>query len=171
MISPQTRFFPMENPLRVGSPLLTLVQEDWDVFSQRLIDSERADELLVELANDGWDDDSGESLFNTADLYTRRISWAHETLQDVLEGVIRDLGEDPNDPDIPGKLAEALADQLVTLSRQISKGAVFYRGRPGLQSRNAPYSGAAIGAPPARIASAGRANRSGISAGIVEQSF
>ena len=45
--------------------------------------------------------------------------------------------------------------------RRVRKGIAFYRGRPGCQPQGEPYAGADIGAPPAAIATAGRANRTG----------
>jgi len=150
---------PYENPLRVGIPLLDLVQE-WGVFSERVIRADHAKALLKHLANYGWDDDSGEPKFNTIDLYTSRVSWSHSTLEEALDGLIRDLGEDPDDPDIPAKLGDALAEHLGVLQRRVSKGAIFYRGRHGCQASGEPYEGTAIGAPfPPQPA--GRANRAG----------
>jgi RES domain-containing protein len=151
-----------EDPFKVGSLLLDLVQE-WGVFSTRLINSSRAEALLKRLANYNWDDDSGEPLFNTVDLYTSRTSWSHETLEQVLDGVIRDLNEDANDPEISAKLGDALEEHLGALNRQVKKGAVFYRGRPGCQILGTPHAGVDIGAPPAGLASAGRANPAGVS--------
>lgn len=104
---------PLEDPLKVGNPLLTLVQEDWDVFSERLIEAGMADTLLEELANFNWDDDSGEPQFSTTDLYTHRVSWSHDTLEDILENVIHQLGEDPDNPEIPcsGKALSSTGDE------------------------------------------------------------
>jgi hypothetical protein len=148
---------PDEDPLSVGSPLLDLVQE-WGVFSERVIRAKHAKALLRHLANYNWDDDSGEPKFNTIDLYTSRVSWSHETLEDAFDGLIRDLDEDADDPDIPAKLGDALAEHLGMLQRRACKGAIVYRGRHGCQASGEPYEGAAIGAPPAPQAPAGRAN-------------
>lgn len=149
-----------EDPLSVGDLLLNLVQDDWGVFSER---NGKAGRLLKHLANCGWDDDSGEHLFNTTDLYTRRVSWSHVTLEEALGYVITDLDEDPEDPEIPEKLAEALSEHLSQISRTLRRATPFYRGRPGCAAPGQPHSGPNIGAPPPGTGSAGRANRAGVS--------
>lgn len=153
----------LEDPLDVGRLLLNSVQEDWGLFSPRLTKRNRAGHLLLRLANYGWDDDSGEPQFNLIDLYTTRVSWSHETLEQALEGVLHDLDQDPNDPEISTKMGAALEEHLEMLSRQLKRGTVFYRGRPGCAAQGEPYVGTAIGAPPAAHAVPGRANRAGIS--------
>src|SRR5579872_6320472 len=80
-----------EDPFKVGGLLLNLVQEDWDIFSSRIVRAKRAGLLLRRLANYNWGDDSGEPQINLIDLYTRRVSWSHETLEHALESVIHTL--------------------------------------------------------------------------------
>lgn len=153
----------LEDPLHIGRLLLNSVQEDWGVFSPRLVKRNRAGNPLLRLANYGWDDDSGESQFNLIDLYTTRVSWSHETLEQALQGVLHDLDENPNDPEISTKMGEALKDHLEMLSRPLKRDTVFYRGRPGCAAQGEPYAGTAIGAPLVALAVPGRANRAGVS--------
>jgi hypothetical protein len=152
-----------ESAIDVGDPLLDLVQDDWTVFSSRVLASGRAGKLLEILANAQWDDDSGESPFEAGDLYTRRRSWSHETLQQALDSVIAEIDGHADDRDIQKRLADALGEQLHLLSRHVRKGTRYYRGRPGHEPSGEPFSGAAIGAPPAAHATAGRASPAGVS--------
>lgn len=152
-----------EDPLSVGDLLLNLVQDDGGVFSERLITMGKAGRLLKHLATCNWDDDSGEPPFNTSDLYTRRVSWSHVTLEEALGYITSDLNEDPDDPEIPAKLADALSEHLSQISRTLKRGTPFYRGRPGCSSRGQPYTGPNIGAPLPGTGRAGRVNRAGVS--------
>lgn len=152
-----------EDPLVVGDLLETLVQDDWSIFSARLLEAERAGDLLVRIGNIGWDDDSGETPLSATELYTRRRSWSHETLKQQFAAVLEEIGGDPDDPENPARLAEALGDELASLARSIRRGRSFYRGRPGVDANGTPFAGDAIGAPPPGMAGAGRANPAGVS--------
>lgn len=152
-----------EDPLRIGDLLLNLVQDDWGVFSQRLISIGKAAGLLKHLANCNWDDDSGEPPFSTTDLYTRRISWSHVTLEEAFGYIISDLNEDPGNAEIPRELSEVLSEHLIRMSRTLRRGTLFYRGRPGCASPGLPYTGPNMSSPPPGTGRAGRANRAGVS--------
>jgi len=63
-----------EDPIRVGDPLTWLVEEDWQVFSEKLVDTNGDKRLLERIVNSGWEKDSGEDRINASELYTRRAS-------------------------------------------------------------------------------------------------
>src|SRR5689334_20340181 len=44
-----------ENPLDVGDLPLQMIQDDWDVFSERVVEAHNAERLLENLANAFWD--------------------------------------------------------------------------------------------------------------------
>src|SRR5437773_375537 len=88
-----------EDPLRISDTLLDLVQDDWDVFSETLLESGNAGKLLENIANAHWDDDSGENPFDAEELYTRRPSVWHTSLEQAFAHVVAEIGEDPNAPD------------------------------------------------------------------------
>lgn len=142
-----------EDSLTVGDLLLNLVQDDWNVFSPRVLAGDRAGTLLVRIANADWDDDSGEMPLSERELYTRRRHWSHETLDQAFAGVMIEIGEentDPDDPQIPTRLADVLREPLESLERPIRRGAYFSRGRPGTRTSGDPFCGEEIGAPPPR---------------------
>jgi RES domain-containing protein len=152
-----------EDPLQISDTLLDLVQDDWDVFSETLLESGNAGKLLENIANAHWDDDSGENPLDADELYTRRPSIWHSSLKSAFAGVVSELSDNPDDPGIPTKLAESLGEHFSRVARTIPNGEYFFRGRPGCASPMTPYSGGAIGAPPPVVASPGRANPAGVS--------
>ena len=148
-----------ENPLNVGDPLLNLVQDDWDVFSDRLVALGAAGTLLERIANADWEKDSGQTPFSETELYTRRPHWSHETLDEAFAGVMS--GTDLDDPNIPRRLVDVFSEPLEALERATRQGEVFWRGRPDARSSEEPFCGDEIGAPPPERATPGRANRAG----------
>jgi hypothetical protein len=76
--------FKESNPLSFGTPLLDLVQEDWDVFGDPLIQTDRASDLLEDIVNSYWDDDSGDPPINARELYTRTESLFHDSLSEEV---------------------------------------------------------------------------------------
>ena len=152
-----------EDPLEVGDSLLTLVQDDWGVFSQRLLDSHSDTTLLERLANANWEKDSGEEKFYVQDLYTRRVSWSHETLEFAFGRIVYEIGEDPDDEDVHEAVANEIGEELAAFEEIIPSGREFFRGRAGVAFPGVPHSGGGIGAPPDGQASPGRANAKGVS--------
>src|SRR5437762_6781669 len=142
-----------EDPLQISDTLLDLVQDDWDVFSETLLESGNAGKLLENIANAHWDDDSGENPLDADELYTRRPSIWHSSLKSAFAGVVSELSDNPDDPGILTKLAESLGEHFSRVARTIPNGEYFFRGRPGCASPMTPYSGGAIGAPPPGVAS------------------
>ncbi len=152
-----------EDPVRISDTLLTLVHDDWDVFSEALLQGGNAGKLLENIANAHWDDDSGENPLDAEELYKRRPSVWHTSLEQAFAHVVMDVGEDPSAADIPEKLAVSLGEHFERVARQLVSGGQYVRGRPGSAAPGTPYAGAAIGAPPLGVASAGRANAAGVS--------
>src|SRR5207302_10708564 len=71
-------------PMEYGTAIIDLVQEDWEVFSERLVEADGAGRLLEAIMHSGWDDDSGEPLLGAHDPYVRD-RWTHDTLRDIWE--------------------------------------------------------------------------------------
>ena len=118
---------------------------------------------MEKLANINWEKDSGEEKFYIGDLYTRRVSWSHETLEFAFGEILYEIGEDPDDEDAHEIIANEIGDEFSTFEDTIAAGIEFFRGRAGLASDGLPHSADAIGAPPDGRASAGRANAKGVS--------
>lgn len=71
-----------------GTAIIDLVQEDWEVFSERLIETNGAGRLLEAIIHSGGDDDSGEPLLSASDPYVaQHRRWSHDTLAGYLAGV------------------------------------------------------------------------------------
>src|SRR5919106_739768 len=154
-------------PMERGTPIVMLIQDDWGVFSERLVDLNREGPLLEAIMEAGWDDDSGEPLLSAYDPYVDS-HWYHETLDEIWEEFAYEVKRDPTRP---LQFRDADFDDFLIredlFGRRIVRlpaGTIFYRARPGF-ARDAegikPYSGSEIGAPPPEKASPGRANPEG----------
>lgn len=161
---------PVEYPsLEVGSAILDLVQGDWEVFSESLIENDRAGQLLEAIMRSGWDDDSGEPILAASDLYVGRHNhWTHDTLEDIWQQFADEVKSDPTralkfrDADFH----EFLINEELIGSRtmRIPAGTVLYRARLGFTRSvdgDKPHQGLAMGAPPPKKAGPGRANAKG----------
>lgn len=142
-----------------GPSLINAVQDEWYIFSDELHTSERSRELLEDILNSDWDDDSGEAPVSAWDSVRRRgvlpdlESWEQFCL-DVREN-----------PDLEPEFGEAFEEDLGNTAETLPVGKILYRARPSwgseVQGRRQSYRGADISAPPAASASASRANRQG----------
>lgn len=157
-------------PLEHGTPILDLIQDDWEIFSERLVEQDGAGSLIENVMLCGWDDDDGEPPLHASDPYVaRHRTWSHDTLADIWENFAEQVKEDPT-RDLEFRSPEFddfLVGEDLLGRRTINEpaGTVYYRARPGFVKREdgrlSPHSGAGIGAPPSECAKAGRANPEG----------
>ncbi len=152
------KLFRESHPLDHGSPLVDLIQEDWDVFSEAVIARDRASALLEDIANSDWDDDSAESLLDADDLWTRDNSLWHESLSEKwMDFRARVLAHPDLEPDFHELLGEDIGCTEVT----IPPGSTFFRARIGFATDQdgtcVAYSGSEIGAPPSEKCRSSRA--------------
>lgn len=155
--------------MEYGTPILDLIQGDWEVFSERVIETDRAAAPLEAIVHSGWDDDDGVPPLGAFDPYVaRHRRWTHDTLDQIWEEFAEKVMADPShklefrDPDFDSFL---LREDLVgRRTVPIPPGHTFYRARLGAVREPdgvQPYSGYAIGAPPSEKAGPGRANPKG----------
>jgi hypothetical protein len=83
-----------EEALDVGDLILNMLDEDWNIFSDDLGDEERG-HLLLSIANNDWDDDSGEPPLSLHELYTRREHWGHTSQADLWSEFCSEILDDP----------------------------------------------------------------------------
>ena len=143
-----------------GDTLISLVQDGWHVFSDKLHESGDSKGLLEDILNSNWDDDDGEPPIDAYDTYRSR-----ETLQEVeswetLCDVVKD------DPETEPDFGEYFEEQLAVAEKIIRAGTILYRARPGWngvdgRGRRVAFQGEDIGPPPPAKAGPGRANRAG----------
>src|SRR5216683_5720889 len=119
--------FKESNPLNFGSPLLDLVQEDWDVFGDPLIQTDQAYDLLEDIVNSDWDDDSGESPINARELYTRNESLFHDSLSEKWAEFRDQVIEDPT---LKPDFHELFGEDLARAETELKQGTILYRARP-----------------------------------------
>ncbi len=153
---------PWEDPLDVGDRLTDLVQEDWEIFSEALSDSERALDLLYEIDLSEWEKDSGEDLLDKGDLYTRRRNVYHTSATEAWEAFCEEVKSTPEaDPDFSVPIEE----DLFKAEAPIAAGTILFRARPGCNldesGNNDPYVDADIGPPPIEKAKPARLSRVG----------
>jgi hypothetical protein len=159
--------YPWEDPFDAGDNLVTLIQEDWDLFSEALSD-ERASDLIIAIQRSGWEKDSGEDLIDAGDLYTRRSSIYHTPPAEVWEEFCEEVKENP---DLEPTFHEYVDQELCRAEVILRQGTILYRTRSGFECEDRikrPYRGESIGAPPLeKVKSgqieirAGRLNRAG----------
>jgi RES domain-containing protein len=142
-----------------GDTLISLVQDGWHIFSDKLHEADESRRLLEDILNSDWDDDSGESPIDAFDTYRSR-----EVLPEVesWEAFCNAVTEEPElEPDF----GEYFEEQLAVAEKSVPAETIMHRARPGWstddQGRRVPFRGIDIGAPPTGDAAAGRANREG----------
>lgn len=157
-----------DSSLEVGGAILDLIQDDWEVFSEKLIENDRAGSLLEAIMISGWDDDSGDPILGAYDLYVARHNhWTHDKLEDVWEEFAYEVKSNPNNElEFHDTLfSEFLIEELIgTRTIRYPAATILHRARLGF-TMNAdgkkPYQDLAIGAPPPEKAGPGRANAKG----------
>jgi RES domain-containing protein len=157
------------SPLEHGTAILELIQSDWDVFSERVFDADRAGDLLEAIMDSGWDDDSGEPHLRASDPYVaKQDRWSHDTLENIWREFAEKVKSDPTHPleFRGGDFDDFLIGEELTGRRTVQYPAdtVLYRARLGFVrggDSDEPYSGADISAPPPDKAGPGRANAKG----------
>ncbi len=151
-----------------GTAILDLIQDDWEVFSEKLIENDRAGSLLEAIMISGWDDDSGDPILGAYDLYVARHNhWTHDTLETIWEQFSYEVKLNPNNElkfhDLP--FSEFLIGEIIgTRTIRYPAGTILYRARLGFTvsaDGKKPYQKLAIGAPPPEKAGPGRANAKG----------
>ena len=157
-------------PFEYGTPIVDLIQDDWEVFSERLVERGGDRALIESILGSGWDDDDGEPPLDASDLYVaRHRTWSHDTLADIWKEFAERVKEDPSrelEFRYP-EFNEFLVHEDLLGRRTVPEpvGKVYYRARPGFvkteDGRLEPHSGAGIGAPPPERAKAARANPEG----------
>jgi RES domain-containing protein len=154
---------PWEDAVVVGEQLDFLMQDRWQVFDDMFYDSGNAGELLEDIINASWDDDSGEPPFRSTDLFTSRLpNWTTSPADD-WEGfsqLVRDQ------PDLEPELREMLGEDIWTKEVELSASTTLYRARLGWDPTSSDdakkrYAGPDMGAPPATATPSGRANVQG----------
>lgn len=153
---------PEDSRLGAGSSLIQLVQEEWQVFNDDLLDEDTEVELLEEIANSDWDDDDGESPLNARESYvvggTFHTSHA-EAWDDFSDRVRKNPGE-------PLPFHEYFEENFTLAAVVLPAGTVIHRARRGCNvgqyGERSPYTGAGIGAPPQQsVKTPGRTNEVG----------
>jgi len=142
-----------------GERLVTLIQEEWQVFDEDTLTEDQRADLLEEIANADWDDDGGESPVDAQELYQPVGGVLHMTHRDRWEQYCSDVRENPNEA-LP--LDEFLTEDLARLSLTLPLGTKFHRARPGFKcgeyGEREAYKNGDMGAPPTEKAKAGRVN-------------
>jgi hypothetical protein len=155
---PGETVLPWSDPLDDGDLLWCLFDDDWGVFSERLLGAEKAGVLVTAVMRTGWDDD-GELPVHGDDLYTRRQSIWHTPLDEAWNGFCRAV---MLDPDEELEFQSDIQEDLDRVATTLPAGSVFYRARPGCRwgadGLPQPFQGAEIGAPPIECRKPKRAN-------------
>jgi len=153
--------------VETGWPVFDLIQSDWDVFSDRLLDRGIAARLLEAIMASGWDDDDGEPRFSADADYVRH-RWSDPPLADVWQEFVDEVKRDPARPlAFRGtEFDEFLIREELRGRRAVCMraGTVLYRARLGFirgDEGPKPFADPAIGAPPLDKAGPGRASVKG----------
>ena len=146
--------------LDVGEYLIDLVQE-WDIFADEIFCSGVAADLLEEIANSHWDDDSGEPQFDQHALYTERSSrWYSTSMASDWDDFSHQMKSN-SEASVP--LSEVFDEDVWRFAGTIPIDSVLYRARlgykPGQGEEKLPWP--EMSAPPPEKAGPGRANPEG----------
>lgn len=150
---------PEDSRLGAGSPLIRLVQEDWLVFNESLLDEDEQVELLEEIANSDWDDDDGEPMLDARESYVVGGTF-HTSHAEAWSDFADKVREKPGEP-LP--FHEYFEENFNLAAVTLPVGSLLYRARPGCDvgkyGEHSPYRGVDIGAPPpGSVKKPGRAN-------------
>jgi hypothetical protein len=108
-----------------GDTLISLVQDQWNVFSERLQAVQKSEELLEDILNSDWDDDSGEFPVNALDSYRARA------VLNELETWEQSCWEVKENPDVEPEFSDYFDDELSAVEKTIRGGTIVYRARSG----------------------------------------
>jgi hypothetical protein len=165
--------FNLMDVLEAGELLDQLIQDDWDIFSDRLTGPTCQMDLLEAILIARYTDaewarrgqEAQEYPFDRFELYTSRRNPVNFTMADAWEEHRQKVIES-------GDSAAPFGMSPESMSRAVSilpAGTIIYRARNGYDtgsinpyaSKKEPYRGDEIGAPPADVIPAARANRAG----------
>jgi RES domain-containing protein len=152
---------PWSEPFESGQPLHVLLDEDWRVFSEKLVGLDRAADLLQAILESGWDDDSGEPIPSKNELFVRASFWLYESPAESWQAFSYNIRQEES---LQHELPPALYEDIYCLQKEIHAGrSILFRARRGFEEgewgRKEPYSGSKIGPPPPENAMPGRANK------------
>lgn len=159
--------------INAGETLEFLVQDEWEIFSERLYDLDRAAYLLGEILDALYTEaewrnlprEAHEHAFDPTDLYTSRRNPVDFTWSDAWDEhkdkILVSLGA--------ARPFAITREHLERAAAILPRSSALYRARNGyteisaskFASHKRPYSGDDIGPPPAVLIPAGRANRAG----------
>ena len=155
-------FHNVENLYQVGGgeTLFDMMQEDWAIFSEKLLASNKAAALLEEILNADWEKDCGYPLYDRGELYS------HYAPMGMLESWDEFCYEVRHDPNASPNFGELFEEDVHRYGTDLKAGMILYRARRGYASeeesgRKRPHTGAEIGAPPDGRRVAGRVNLEG----------
>lgn len=152
-----------EDPVRVGDPLTWLIEEDWQVFSKKLVDTNGDKRLLERIVNSAWEKDSGEDRINASELYTRRASIRRDSMSEKWEEFCYRVKANPRKhPTFDGMVREDLwrYENAVGETHSLYRaGPKYYVDENG--KRSALPSGEMGAPPPEKVKKPGRVNRRG----------
>jgi hypothetical protein len=150
------------NDFDEGDLLYQLMQDHWQVFSERLIELDKVGELLDDILSVNWQKDDGNPPPDSNGLYRVRRPLA--LVSKLCEYLAECLGYD--EPEYNLRLESIVEEDLWRYALPIPSGHTLSRARPGYDvsvhsHRKQPWRGSGILAPPVKDARAGRANRVG----------
>jgi hypothetical protein len=163
----------------VGEPLATLIQDQWQIFSERLTALERHHDLLNEIFTANRRNEEILEAPEVRDLWTDR-DWMHSTLLNRWEELAHELKYPEQHPPVATALQPTEHDLAYAIdslkwfeedvgraTKTLPAGSQVFRVRLDFQKRDyriVPMPTAEMGAPPPeRVTEPGRANRSGVS--------
>lgn len=164
--------FNLMDVLEAGDLLDRLIQDDWEVFSDRLAGPTSQMDLLEAILSARYTDaewtrrqETQEYPFDRSELYTARRNPVDFTMADAWEEHRQKLIKSGSPIDPFGLSPDSMSKAASTLAA----GTVIYRARNGYNlikvdkyfSKKEPYRGGQIGAPSASDMRPGRANRVG----------
>lgn len=142
-----------------GEPLIDLIQEDYEVFSDDLICNAQAERLLNDILRLDWDDDSGDAYPDAGELYVRRgDQWGRTRMAEEWAEYCANIKDHSH---CKYDFGPSFAEELERLTKTLNVKDQFFRARLGYEHKYEPYKGAAIGAPPKNRAKPGRGNKGG----------